>query len=79
MKALIINYRYWVLTALAFIIIIGLVAIPQDGTDSLVYYVMLFGTKLVALIALFIYVFLYLHWEDEGKIPELTSIINEEE
>lgn len=79
MKALITNYRYWVLTTLAFIIIIGLVAIPQDGTDSLVYYVMLFGTKLVALIALFIYVFLYLHWEDEGKIPELTSIINEEE
>ena len=79
MKALITNYRYWVLTELAFIIIIGLVAIPQDGTDSLVYYVMLFGTKLVALIALFIYVFLYLHWEDEGKIPELTSIINEEE
>ena len=79
MKALITNDRYWVLTALAFIIIIGLVAIPQDGTDSLVYYVMLFGTKLVALIALFIYVFLYLHWEDEGKIPELTSIINEEE
>lgn len=79
MKALITNHRYWALTALAFIIIIGLVAIPQDGTDSLVYYVMLFGTKLVALIALFIYVFLYLHWEDEGKIPELTSIINEEE
>ncbi len=79
MKALITNYRYWVLTALAFIIIIGLVAIPQDGTDSLVYYAMLFGTKLVALIALFIYVILYLHWEDEGKIPELTSIINEEE
>lgn len=78
MKALITNYRYWVLTALAFIIIIGLVAIPQDGTDSLVYYVMLFGTKLVALIALFIYVFLYLHWEDEGKILELSDFANEE-
>ena len=78
MKALITNYRYWVLTALAFIIIIGLVAIPQDGTDSLVYYVMLFGTKLVALIALFIYVFLYLHWENEGKIPELSDFANEE-
>ena len=78
MKPLITNYRYWVLTALAFIIIIGLVAIPQDGTDSLVYYAMLFGTKLVALIALFIYVFLYLHWEDEGKIPELSDFANEE-
>ena len=78
MKALITNYRYWVLTALAFIIIIGLVAIPQDGTDSLVYYVMLFGTKLVALIALFIYVFLYLPWEDAGKIPELSDFANEE-
>ena len=78
MKALITNYRYWVLTALAFIIIIGLVVIPQDGTDSLVYYAMLFGTKLVALIALFIYVFLYLHWEDEGKIPELSDFANEE-
>ena len=79
MKALITNYRYWVLTTLAFIIIIGLVAIPQDGTDSLVYYVMLFGTKLVARIALFIYVFLYLQCEDEGKRPQLTSNINEEQ
>lgn len=78
MKALITNYRYWVLTALAFIIIIGLVAIPQDGTDSLVYYVMLFGTKLVALIAFFIYAFLYLHWEDAGKIPEFSDFANEE-
>lgn len=79
MKAIITNYRYWVLTALGFIIIIGLIAIPQDGIGTLAYFAILFGTKLVALIALIIYFILYVHWEDNGKIRELTSIVNEEE
>lgn len=78
MKALITNYRYWVLTALAFIIIIGLVAIPQDGTDSLVYYVMLYGSKVAALAALVLLCLLYIRWEDAGKIPELSDFANEE-
>lgn len=79
MKAIITNYRYWVLTALGFIIIIGLIAIPQDGIGTLAYFTILFGTKLVALIALIIYFILYTHWEDNGEIRELTSIVNEEE
>ena len=79
MKAIITNYRYWVLTALGFIIIIGLIAIPQDGFGTLAYFTILFGTKLVALIALIIYFILYTHWEDNGEIRELTSIVNEEE
>ena len=79
MKAIITNYRYWVLTVLGFIIIIGLIAIPQDEIGTLTYFAILFGTKLVALIALIIYFILYIRWEDNNKIPELTSIINEEE
>lgn len=79
MKAIITNYRYWVLTVLGFIIIIGLIAIPQDDIDTLSYFAILFSTKLVALIALIIYFVLYVHWEDNGKIRELTSIVNEEE
>lgn len=78
MKAIITNYRYWVLTALGFIIIIGLIVIPQDGIGPLAYFAILFGTKLLALIALIIYFVLYLHWEHNGKIRELTSIVNEE-
>lgn len=79
MKAIITNYRYWVLTALGFIFIIGLSAIPQDDIGTLSYFAILFGTKLVALIALIIFVILYIRWEENHKIPELTSIINEAE
>ena len=79
MKLIITNYRYWVLALLGFVIVVGLIAVPQDGIGFLAYVAILFGTKLVSLLALVLYFFLYLHWKDNNEIPELTSIISEEE
>lgn len=78
MKSIITNYRYWVLTLLGFIIIFGLVAVPQDGIGFWKYAILLFGSKLAALMALIAYCLLYIHWQDMGEIPELTDYINEE-
>lgn len=79
MKLIITNYRYWVLGIIGCIIVVGLIAVPQVGLGILAYTAILLGTKLVALLALVLYFILYLHWKDNNKIPELTSITGEEE
>lgn len=78
MKAIITNYRYWVLALLGFVIFFGLIIVPQDGIGFLPYVAILFGSKIVALVALVAYALLYLHWQDMDEIPELTRYINEE-
>ena len=65
MKAIITNYRYWVLTALATITLAGLLCIPHDSASTIAYITILFGSKLT-------------HWEAQGTIPELTEIGKEE-
>lgn len=77
MKSIITNYRYWVLTILGFIVIIGLIAVPKDGIGFWTYTALLFGSKLIALVALIVYCLLYMHWSDMGKIPELTNMTEE--
>lgn len=77
MKAIITNYRYWVLTLLALLSFIGGVAIPQDNVGFWPYIAILFGSKIVALIALIACCILYLHWQDNDKIPELTELIKD--
>lgn len=78
MKPIITNYRYWVLFALFNVIILGLLAVPQDTTSSLLYVLLLVGSKLLALAALITFCLLYITWEDQGAIPELTNITKEE-
>lgn len=79
MKAIITNYRYWVLNALALVILLGLIAVPQDNIGTWLYIAVLFGSKLIAILALTLFFILYLHWQDNGEIPELTKFVNEEE
>ena len=78
MKAIITNYRYWILAALATITLAGLLCIPHNSASTIAYITILFGSKLISLVALIIYCLLYTHWEDQGTIPELTEIGKEE-
>lgn len=80
MKKIITNWRYYVLTALAFTIIVGLLAVPvgSHDTSTLTYLALLFGSKAAALAALVLLCLLYIHWDDAGKIPELSDLANEE-
>ena len=79
MKAIMTNYRYWVLTFLGFLFVLGLLAMPDESIGLPAYIVILFGTKLMAFFSLAIYFLLYLHWQDNGEIPELTNLVKEEE
>lgn len=73
MKA-IFNYRYWVLFALAFILTVGLMAVPADNNMGIVpFMAAVIGSKIIALAALFLFCLLYVKWKDEGTISELVE------
>lgn len=77
MKAIITNYRYWVLLALASVMIGGLVAMPSTDTSFSAFTVKLFVIKGVAFASLFAFCYYYMKWKDEGSISELTDLEEE--
>lgn len=77
MKQIISNYRYWVLFALASVIIIGLIVVPSTDTTFGMYAAVIFGSKAAALAALLTFCHYYMKWKDEGSIPELTDLEEE--
>ena len=77
MKQIISNYRYWVLFALASVIIIGLIVVPSTDTTFGMYAAVIFGSKAAALAALLAFRHYYMKWKDEGSISELTDLEEE--
>lgn len=77
MKQIISNYRYWVLLALASVMIGGLVAMPSPDVSFSVFTVKLFVIKGVAFASLFAFCYCYMKWKDEGSISELTDLEEE--
>lgn len=78
MKAIITNYRYWVLNLLSFIVIMGLAVTPQDEAGLFPYVAIAVGSKLVALAAAVAAFRLYEHWHGNGQLQDLTNLANEE-
>ena len=77
MKQIISNYRYWVLLALASVMIGGLVAMPSPDVSFSVFTVKLFVIKGVAFAAFLAFCHCYMKWKDEGSISELTDLEEE--
>lgn len=77
MKQIISNYRYWVLFALASVIIIGLIVVPSTDTTFGMYAAVIFGSKAAVLAALLAFCHYYMKWKDEGNISELTDLEEE--
>ena len=77
MKQIISNYRYWVLFALASVIIIGLIVLPSTDTTFGMYAAVIFGSKAAALAALLAFCHYYMKWKDEGSISKLTDLEEE--
>ncbi len=78
MKAIITNYRYWVLTLLSFVSVIGFVGMPHDDLAILPFLAAFLGSKLIGLAALVAFCLLFRHWQGKGEIPELTKLTAEE-
>lgn len=77
MKTIITNYRYWVLLALASVMIVGIVAVPNTDVSFSAFTVKLFVIKGVAFAAFLAFCHYYMKWKDEGSISELTDLEEE--
>lgn len=77
MKQIISNYRYWVIFALASVMIIGLIVVPSTDTTFGMYAAVIFGSKAASLVALLALCHYYMKWKDEGSISELTDLEEE--
>ena len=77
MKQIISNYRYWMLFALASVMIIGLIAVPNTDVSLSTFTAKLFVSKGVAFAAFLAFCHYYMKWKDEGSISELTDLEEE--
>lgn len=76
MKAIITNYRYYVLAVLSLVLIICLFGVPADDLPFANWLYTPVSSKLIALGAGFLISKLYKRWEAKGTIPELINSIN---
>lgn len=76
MKKIYSNYRYYVLTVLATVAVIGILSVPAEGLPAANWCDVLISSKVIGFCAICIIAKLIKRWERKGAIPELTKIIN---
>lgn len=76
MKKILKNYRYYVLTVVLAIAVIGIMAVPNDDLNLLNWLYVLVSTKAIGLLAGCLANYLVKRWEKQGTIPELTDVVN---
>ena len=75
-KAIITNYRYWVLFLLTAVMILGVFSVPIDEQPFISWLYCLISSKLIGLASGCILYKLIQRWDRMGTIPELTDSIN---
>ena len=75
-KAVLTNYRYYVLTALLALVIVLTMADVNDDVTGTIYLYLIVSTKLLAFAFGYLFYRLYKRWEAKGTIPEMTNSIN---
>ena len=78
MAKLIKNWRYHVLTATAFIAILGLLSEPNTNNNSIEWLTEFAITKVIGTIAAYAFYRMAKRWVDNGSIPELKEMDKEE-
>lgn len=69
----IMNWRYYVLVVALMLSVIGLFGIPSE--DSNMWFVVLVGSKLGGVAAIFLAYKMFVRWAENGRVPELMSLI----
>lgn len=76
MKKILANYRYYVLTVLAVIAMLGIFSVPVDGLPFEQWLYTLVSSKVIGFGAGYITARLIKRWERLGTIPELMNAVN---
>lgn len=77
MKAIFSNYRYYLLTIITAVAIIGLMVVPQDTLTTIQWLWVLLSSKAVAAAAGYLIYRLIKHWKAKDTIPELKQLIED--
>jgi len=77
MKKALLNWRYYVLFAIAAVGTVALFGVPAD--DSKTWFADMLLSKAIAVLAWWAWYKLISKWEAKGVIPEMTQLINEED
>ena len=77
MKKVISNYRYYVLTLLCVVCCLGVFSVPQEDLPMLYWLWVLVSTKIIGIMAGWLFVVLFKRWDKAGKIQELTEFTND--
>ena len=75
-KAIITNYRYWVLFIVMGLCVVFTMLDVNEDVTGVVFVYLIVSSKLLAVGFGYLYYRLYTRWEAKGTIPELVNSIN---
>ena len=78
MKKAFLNWRYYAMMAIGFIVILGVFSTPEEDLPMLKWLFTLLWTKSVGIGAGYLAYRLFVHWDSKGLIPELSKLAEEE-
>ena len=78
MKKAFLNYRYYVMIIVGFVVILGVFSIPAENTSLMKWVCMLLVSKSIGFGAGFGLYRLVAYWESKNLVPELSKMIAEE-
>lgn len=75
-KGFLTNYRYYVLSFILSVTIIGLVAVPSDGASY--WFARMVASKFIAIAGASLFCTMLQKWIKQGKIDELKKLYEHE-
>lgn len=78
MKKVFLNYRYYVMMIIGFVVILGVFSIPNENLPLMRWAWMLLVSKSIGLGAAYILYKIVNHWDSKNLVPELSKMIKEE-
>ncbi len=75
MKAILTNYRYYLLVVLCAIALVGIMIVPAEKLPTVTWCYVLVSSKIIAFLAVYISARLIKRWETRGSIPELIKAV----
>lgn len=78
MKKAFLNWRYYLMVVIGFVVVVGVFGIPEDTLPIGEWTWKLILSKVIGFSAGYLLYKLVNHWESKNLVPELSEILNEE-
>lgn len=77
MKKVFLNWRYYAMVAIGFVVILGVFSVPEESLPTMKWLLTLLWTKAVGIVAGYMLYKLVKRWEAKNLVPELSKMIEE--